>query len=108
MYDGEGGRHRAFYSPVHDTVVMGETIKAHERIQVEQSFKYSKGACASLWKSAGVLETDRWMTDDENYGKSVPHPMTAFSCTTLPGLEKERGMGLVVTVSAPFPRIGRP
>ncbi|KAI3337709.1 DUF323 domain protein [Ustulina deusta] len=68
VYDGEGGRHRAFYSPVHDTVVMGETIKAHERIQVEQSFKYSKGACASLWKSAGVLETDRWMTDDENYG----------------------------------------
>ncbi|KAI0542983.1 DUF323 domain protein [Xylaria digitata] len=68
VYDDEGGRHRAFYSPVRDTVVMGETIKAHERIQVEQSFKYSKGGCDSLWKSAGVLETGRWMTDDENYG----------------------------------------
>ncbi|KAI1430229.1 C-type lectin protein [Xylaria sp. FL1777] len=47
---------------------MGETIKANERIEVEQSFKYSKGACDTLWKAAGVLETDRWMTDDENYG----------------------------------------
>ncbi|KAI8956087.1 DUF323 domain protein [Xylaria longipes] len=68
VYDGEGGRHRAFYSPVRDTVVMGETINAHERIQVEQSFKYSKEACDNLWKSAGVLETGRWMTDDEDYG----------------------------------------
>ncbi|KAJ8127863.1 hypothetical protein O1611_g5773 [Lasiodiplodia mahajangana] len=67
-YDREGGRHRAFYSPAHDTVVMGETIKAHERIQVEQSFKYSKGARDRLWKAAGVLETERWMTDDEDYG----------------------------------------
>ncbi|KAI1133761.1 DUF323 domain protein [Nemania abortiva] len=67
-YDREGGRHRAFYSPAHDTVVMGETIKAHERIQVEESFKYSKGARDRLWKAAGVLETGRWMTDDEDYG----------------------------------------
>ncbi|KAI1196192.1 DUF323 domain protein [Nemania serpens] len=68
VYDHEGGRHRAFYSPVRDTVVMGEVIKAHERIQVEQSFKYSKGACDRLWKSAGVLEKGRWMTDDGDYG----------------------------------------
>ncbi|KAI1351363.1 DUF323 domain protein [Xylaria sp. FL0043] len=68
VYDVEGGRHRAFYSPVRDTVVMGETIKAHDRVQVEHSFKYSKGVCDALWKSAGVLETDRWMTEDENYG----------------------------------------
>ncbi|KAI1744146.1 DUF323 domain protein [Xylaria scruposa] len=68
VYDGEGGRHRAFYSPVRDIVVMGEAIKANERIQVEQSFKYSKDACDNLWKSAGVLETGRWMADDEDYG----------------------------------------
>ncbi|KAI0548789.1 DUF323 domain protein [Xylaria curta] len=68
VYDGEGGRHRAFYSPVRDIVVMGEAIKANERIQVEQSFKYSKDACDDLWKSAGVLEMGRWMADDEDYG----------------------------------------
>ncbi|KAI0206341.1 DUF323 domain protein [Astrocystis sublimbata] len=68
VYDGEGGRHRAFYSPVRDTVVMGETIRAQERIQVEQSFKYSRDARDGLWKAAGVLGMDRWMTDDEDYG----------------------------------------
>ncbi|KAI1180739.1 DUF323 domain protein [Nemania sp. FL0916] len=68
VYDHEGGCHRAFYSPVQDTVVMGETIKTHDRIQVEHSFKYSKGARDRLWKSAGVLETGRWMTEDQEYG----------------------------------------
>ncbi|KAI1823114.1 DUF323 domain protein [Xylaria intraflava] len=68
VYDSQGGHHQAFYAPLHDTVVMGETIKAHERIQVEQSFKYSKEACDRLWNSAGMLELDRWMTDDEEYG----------------------------------------
>ncbi|KAI2621365.1 DUF323 domain protein [Xylaria nigripes] len=68
LYDNEGGRHQAFYAPVHDTLVMGETIKAGERIQVEQSFKYSNEACDRLWNSAGLLETSRWMTDDQDYG----------------------------------------
>ncbi|KAI8624488.1 C-type lectin protein [Xylariaceae sp. FL1651] len=68
VYDKEGGRHQAFYSPVRDTVVMGETIKAHERIQVEQSFKYSEEGYEDLWRSAGVLEAGRWMTDDKDYG----------------------------------------
>lgn len=69
VYDSEGGRHRASYSPVRDTVVMGETIKAHERIRVEQSFKYSGRARDGLWKAGNLLETDRWMTNDEGYGK---------------------------------------
>ncbi|KAI1816902.1 C-type lectin protein [Poronia punctata] len=68
VYDIQGGRHQAFYSPVRDTVVMGETIRTHERIQVEQSFKYSKEGCDWLWRSAGLLEADRWMTDEEDYG----------------------------------------
>ncbi|KAI0011262.1 C-type lectin protein [Xylariaceae sp. FL0662B] len=68
VYDNEGGRHQAFYSPIHDTVVLGETIKAQERIQVEQSLKYSKEGCDNLWKSAGMIESDRWMTEDEDYG----------------------------------------
>jgi hypothetical protein len=83
VYDEQGGRHQAFYSPVRDTVVMGETIKAHERVQVEQSFKYSKEGCDSLWRSAGVLETGRWMTDDKDYGKWPPISRHGF-CTYLP------------------------
>ncbi|KAI2624386.1 C-type lectin protein [Hypoxylon sp. NC1633] len=69
VYDNEGGRHQAFYSPIHDTVVLGETIKAQERVQVEQSLKYSKEGCSNLWRSAGVIEADRWMTQDEDYGE---------------------------------------
>jgi uncharacterized SAM-dependent methyltransferase len=72
VYDSEGGRHQALYSPMRDTVVMGEAITMHERIQIEQSLKYSKEGCDRLWRSAGVLEADRWMTDDEDYGKWSP------------------------------------
>lgn len=69
VYDNEGGRHQAFYSPIRDVVVLGETIKAHERVQVEQSLKYSKEGCRNLWRSAGMIEADRWMTTDEIYGE---------------------------------------
>ncbi|KAI1639882.1 C-type lectin protein [Biscogniauxia mediterranea] len=67
VYDSEGGRHQAFYSPVRDTVVMGETIRVQERVQIEQSLKYSKIGCRNLWNSAGMVEVDRWMTEDEDY-----------------------------------------
>ncbi|KAI1081723.1 C-type lectin protein [Whalleya microplaca] len=80
VYDNEGGRHQAFYSPIHDTVVLGETIKAQERIQVEQSLKYSKEGCNNLWKSAGMIESDRWMTEDEDYGLHLlTKPNMSFS-----------------------------
>ncbi|KAI2473086.1 C-type lectin protein [Annulohypoxylon bovei var. microspora] len=80
VYDNEGGRHQAFYSPLRDTVVLGETIKAQERVQVEQSLKYSKAGCSNLWRSAGMIETDRWMTDDEDYGLHLlTKPNMSFS-----------------------------
>ncbi|KAK8051383.1 hypothetical protein PG993_002768, partial [Apiospora rasikravindrae] len=68
VYDNEGGRHQAFYSPVRDTTVLGETLKAHERIQVEQSLKYSKDGMQNLWRAAGVVESDRWMVEGDEYG----------------------------------------
>lgn len=70
VYDDEGGRHQAFYSPVKDVAIFGETIKAHERIQVEQSLKYSQAAATKLWNTAGLTEVDKWELDDE-YGKSI-------------------------------------
>ncbi|KAI1322000.1 DUF323 domain protein [Xylariaceae sp. FL0255] len=68
VYDDNGGYHRAFVSPIRNTVVMGETIRAHERIQIEQSLKFSKQERELLWGSASALEASRWMTDDEDYG----------------------------------------
>lgn len=69
MYDIEGGRHQAFYSPTRDVNILGEIIKAHERIQVEQSLKYSEDGMKKLWAEAGVVETERWMTENNEYGK---------------------------------------
>lgn len=68
VYDDEGGRHQAFYSPTRDVVVLGETIKANERIQVEQSLKYSQAAATRLWSLAGMTTADRWTLGQE-YGE---------------------------------------
>ncbi|KAF6841865.1 duf323 domain protein [Colletotrichum musicola] len=66
VYDDEGGRHQAFYSPVRDTFVMGTLIRQHERIQVEQSLKYSQRGAENLWNMAGLVETGRWTKGDEH------------------------------------------
>jgi hypothetical protein len=68
VYDDEGGRHQAFYSPVRDVVVLGEKIKANERIQVEQSLKYSQSAATKLWGLAGMTTAERWALGQE-YGE---------------------------------------
>ncbi|RYP58026.1 hypothetical protein DL771_011362 [Monosporascus sp. 5C6A] len=68
VYDEEGGRHQAFCAPKRDIVVMGETIKAHERIQIEQSLKYSAEDRETLWNAAGLTEIERWTTEDGDYG----------------------------------------
>lgn len=66
MYDDEGGRHQAFYSPVRDTYVMGTLVKQHERIQVEQSLKYSQKGAENLWNMAGLIETACWTKGNEH------------------------------------------
>ncbi|KAK6065870.1 duf323 domain protein [Seiridium cupressi] len=71
VFDIEGGRHQAFYAPVRDVTILGETIKSQERIQVEQSLKYSEDGMKKLWAEAGVVETERWMTDGDEYGKQA-------------------------------------
>jgi len=60
VYDAQGGRHQAFYAPMRDTIVMGERIQPHERIQVEQSLKYSAAEAEELWKLAGMTEIAQW------------------------------------------------
>jgi hypothetical protein len=68
VFDGEGGRHQAFYAPLRDTVVMGDLIRPYDRIQVEQSLKYSPAEAQRLWKLAGMTETNHWRHVDE-YGE---------------------------------------
>jgi hypothetical protein len=68
VYDAEGGRHQAFYSPRRDTTVLGELIRPHERVQVEQSLKYSAAEAEELWKRAGMAEIGQWRHREE-YGE---------------------------------------
>ncbi len=54
-YDGDAGRHQAFYSPVRDVVVEGLSIKAGEKVKFEESYKYSLLQSSELWQRAGLV-----------------------------------------------------
>lgn len=71
VYDAEGGRHQAFYAPLRDTYVLGELIRPHERVQVEESLKYSPAEAQKLWNRAGMAETNQWRHRAE-YGEWHP------------------------------------
>lgn len=51
--------------------MLGEAVKAHERIQVEQSLKYSQPGATKLWNTASLKEVDQWILGEE-YGKCTP------------------------------------
>ncbi|KAL6813032.1 C-type lectin protein [Trichoderma sp. SZMC 28013] len=91
VYDVDGGRHQAFVSPLEVASVLGHIIKPHERIKIEQSFKYSDIGVAKLWKTAGLEEVTRWSHNGE-YGlhmlKKAKMPFTRlpelYASDTLP------------------------
>jgi uncharacterized SAM-dependent methyltransferase len=70
VYDVEGGRHQAFYSPKRDVICMGVEIQAGERVQVEQSLKYSDTESRVLWDLTGLKEIEKWSASTEQYSKS--------------------------------------
>ncbi|TLS31255.1 hypothetical protein PpBr36_02899 [Pyricularia pennisetigena] len=97
VYDAEGGRHQAWYSPIRDTWALGQLIPAGERVFVERSVKYSKSETQNLWQAAGMVEAGKWSVGDE-YGIHVlTKPTTPFALTphqyastTLPTMEDWR------------------
>jgi hypothetical protein len=48
--------------------VLGSKLYADERIQIEQSLKYSRQEADVLWSIAGVVEIGHWSWGNE-YGK---------------------------------------
>jgi uncharacterized SAM-dependent methyltransferase len=81
VYDNEGGRHQAFYAPTRDVHIKDVFIKAGERVQVEQSLKYSPIGAKKLFKESGMNEVRRWSASSEKYSKSLlgstsPYPST--------------------------------
>ncbi|TLD17961.1 uncharacterized protein PgNI_01802 [Pyricularia grisea] len=81
VYDEEGGRHQAWYSPIRDTWALGQLIPAGERVFVERSVKYSKPETEKLWQDAGMVEAGKWSVGQE-YGVHVlTKPTTPFALT---------------------------
>jgi len=72
VYDSEGGRHQAFYLPIRDVHFKDVHFKAGERIQVEQSLKYTHEEAQTLWKAAGLNEIRRWSASSEQYSQCHP------------------------------------
>ncbi|PHH86795.1 hypothetical protein CDD83_9742 [Cordyceps sp. RAO-2017] len=65
VFDRDGGRHQAFLSPLRETTVLGAVVRPHERIQIEQSLKYSRAGSEKLWKQAGLREVACWRKGDD-------------------------------------------
>jgi uncharacterized SAM-dependent methyltransferase len=69
VYDDQGGRHQAFYSPVRDVQIKDVQVKAGERVQVEQSLKYSPDEAKILWRQAELDEVTRWSASSDAYSE---------------------------------------
>jgi uncharacterized SAM-dependent methyltransferase len=69
VFDKEGGRLQAFYTPLRDIRYRDIQFKAGERIQVEQSLKFSAEEAAQLWQKSGLNEVGRWSASSEAYSK---------------------------------------
>jgi uncharacterized SAM-dependent methyltransferase len=74
VYDGEGGRHQAFYSPIRDIRYRDIFVKAGERIQVEQSLKFSAENASELWEMSGLKEVSQWSASSEAYSEWACKP----------------------------------
>lgn len=70
VHDIEGGRHQAFYSPTRDIKCLGILIEEGERVQIEQSLKYSDEESRLLWELAGLKQMGKWTASGESYSKS--------------------------------------
>lgn len=86
VFDKDGGRHQAFYAPNKNVTILGVNINKDERVQVEQSLKYTAAETQTLWKQAGLKEVGRWTATKDEY--SIDHPLRRFCLSHyLPSLD---------------------
>lgn len=69
VFDGQGGRHQAFYAALREVLFNNIRFGPGERVQVEQSLKYSSEEAGDLWKSSGLASIDRWTASSDAYSK---------------------------------------
>jgi EasF-like predicted methyltransferase len=67
-YDEFGGRHMAFVSPTRDVVIDGISIKKNEKIQIEESNKFTTEETRQMFNEAGLVEGAKWANHHGDYG----------------------------------------
>jgi L-histidine Nalpha-methyltransferase / hercynylcysteine S-oxide synthase len=70
-YDAEGGRHVAFVTPTRDVTIDGILVRKDEKIQIEESNKFSPDEANRLFLDAGLQQGVRWTNETGDYGKRV-------------------------------------
>jgi uncharacterized SAM-dependent methyltransferase len=70
-YDAGGGRHVAFVTPRRDVVIDGVLVRKSERIQIEESNKFSSDEANRLFNHAGLLQGARWANGVGDYGEAA-------------------------------------
>lgn len=68
-YDEVGGRHQAFVAPKKNMDLEGASLRAGEKIRIEESYKYSPAQSERLWRDSGVIEGAAWTNIKGSYGK---------------------------------------
>ena len=69
-YDKTAGRHYACVVPVRDVDVDGVHVSAGEKVQIEESYKYSPIQTRSLWEDAGLVSYTAFGDHLDQYRKS--------------------------------------
>ncbi|ESZ95365.1 DUF323 domain protein [Sclerotinia borealis F-4128] len=100
VYDSQGGRHQAFYTPSRDITVKDVLIKAGERVKIEVSLKYSTQETAKLLKDAGMRESQRWSASTDEYNihlltkNTMPFDSNpkVYASSTVPTFEDWKGL----------------
>jgi L-histidine Nalpha-methyltransferase / hercynylcysteine S-oxide synthase len=71
-YDEQGGRHVAFVSPKQDVTIDGILIRKNEKIQIEESNKFSSNEANQMFNNAGLVQGARWTNETGDYCKWLP------------------------------------
>ncbi|EJT79063.1 hypothetical protein GGTG_04152 [Gaeumannomyces tritici R3-111a-1] len=79
VYDDQGGRHQAWYTPIRDTWAMGQLVPVGERVFVERSVKFTPSDREKLWRDSGVAEAGRWAHGTEYGLHLLAKPNMPFS-----------------------------
>jgi EasF-like predicted methyltransferase len=69
-YDAAGGRHVAFVTPRRDVTIDGILVRKDEKIQIEESNKFSSDEANQLFGQAGLLQGVKWTNETGDYCKA--------------------------------------